>query len=216
MSFVPRCFIFPVFSVLALVGCHRAPTQEEISARAAELVAEQLASKQAGTEEPAVELSEADKELLEKTNAALDEIIIPRVEFRDVTLREAVTFLQQRAIEITRELPDRVRILPAFYIKYEFAPQYLGPGESPAGPSKSPVVQSPEPSGRQQVKAEFAPQYLRVNENPVVQPLEPSESQVITMDLSNLPLREALQYCAQLSNVEMKVQPGVVLFEPIN
>jgi len=133
-----------------------------------------------------------------------------------VTLRQAVSMIQNRAIEIARELPDRVRTLPAFYIKYEFAPQYLGPGERPAGPSKSPVVQSPELSGRQQVKAEFAPQYLRVNENPVVQPLEPSESHVITMNLSNLPLREALQYCASLFNFEMKVQPGVVLFEPIN
>jgi hypothetical protein len=190
--------------MLALVGCHRPPTQEEISARAAELLAEQMASKQARTDEPAAELSEADKVLLEKTNAVLDETIIPRINFRDVTLKEAVAFLQQHAIEIARELPDRAidmgdaewkkvwaessdRSLAlarlTFFVKYDgftVPPQYVPVGESPS---------------------------------PVIPPLQSIEGLTVTMDLSNISLREALQHLANLAKMNMKVGPSNVLFE---
>lgn len=205
MNFLPRCFILLGFSALALVGCSRPPTQEEISARATELLAEQMASKQAGIKEPAAELSEADKVLLEKTNAVLDETIIPRVNFRDVTLKEAVAFLRQRAIEIARELPERAIVdmgdaewkkvwaessdrsftlaRLTFTMKYDgfiVAPLYFPLGESPS---------------------------------PVISPFQSIEGQTFTLDLSNIPLREALQYLADLANMKMKVGPVNVLFE---
>lgn len=217
MSFVPRCFIFPVFSVLALVGCHRPPTQEEISARAAELVAEQLASKQAGTEEPAVELSEADKELLDRTNAALDEIIIPRVEFRDVTLREAVAFLQQRAIEIARELPDRavVDMRDAEWKKAWSESSERSLAVAKLGffvkitPQDVPLTITP-----QDVPPKITLQDVPLGGSPAIYPLQAIEGVTMTIDQSDVSLREALQYLADLVGLKMKVGPGKVLFEP--
>jgi hypothetical protein len=208
MSFVPRCFIFPVFSVLALVGCHRPPTQEEISARAAELVAEQLASKQAGTEEPAVELSEADKELLDRTNAALDEIIIPRVEFRDVTLREAVAFLQQRAIEIARELPNRAVVDMR---DAEWKKAWSESSERSLAVAKLGFFVKITP---QDVPLTITPQDVPLGESPAIYPLQAIEGVTMTIDQSDVSLREALQYLADLVGLKMKVGPGKVLFEP--
>jgi hypothetical protein len=185
MNFLPRCFILLAFSVLALVGCSRPPTQEEISAR---------------------ELSEADKVLLEKTNAVLDETIIPRVEFRDVTLKQAVSFLQQRAIEIARELPDRAIDTRDAEWKKVWAES------SDRSFALAKLKFSVKYDG-----FEVPPQYVPLGESPVIPSLElqPSESQTVTLDLSNISLREVLQYCASLCNLEMRVQPGVVVFEPI-
>jgi hypothetical protein len=185
MNFLPRCFILLAFSVLALVGCSRPPTQEEISAR---------------------ELSEADKVLLEKTNAVLDETIIPRVDFRDVTLKQAVSFLQQRAIEIARELPDRAIDTRDAEWKKVWAES------SDRSFALAKLKFSVKYDG-----FEVPPQYVPLGESPVIPSLElqPSESQTVTLDLSNISLREVLQYCASLCNLEMRVQPGVVVFEPI-
>lgn len=198
MNFLPRCFILLAFSSLALFGCSRPPTQEEISARAAELLAEQLASKKAGAEESAAELTEADKELLDRTNAALDEVIIPRANFTDVTLQDAVSFLQQHAIEIARELPDRaIDMRDAEW--------------------KKAWTESSERSLAVAAMGFFVkvtPQYVPLGESPVIHPLQAIEGVTMTMDLSDVSLREALQYLADLVGLKMKVGPGKVLFEP--
>jgi hypothetical protein len=201
MSLRPRCFILSAFSALALVGCHRPPTQEEISARAAELLAEQMASKQARTDEPAAELSEADKVLLEKTNATLDETIIPRFVFTDATFKEAVEFLQHVATEKARELPDRANDMGDAEWKKAWAERWER-------------VQAA--SIIFYVKSE-SPQYVVLGKDPVIEPLQAIqriENQTLTMDLSDVPLREALQYAADLAGLKMKVGPGKVLFEP--
>lgn len=192
MSLRPRCFIFSAFSALALVGCHRPPTQEEISARAAELLAEQMA-------EPAAELSEADKVLLEKTNATLDETIIPRAVFSDATFKEAVEFLQHVATEKARELPDRANDMGDAEWKKAWAERW-----ERVQAASSIVVY---------VKRE-SPQYVVLGEDPVIQPLQALDGSTITMDLSDVSFREALQYLADLAGLKMKVGPGKLLFEP--
>ena len=43
-----------------------------------------------------------------------------------------------------------------------------------------------------------------------------ASSQTVTIDLANLPLREALTYITNLANLKFKVEPFAVLIVPIN
>jgi general secretion pathway protein D len=97
-------------------------------------------------------------------NRKLDEIIVPRINFTDATVREAVEYLRQRSEALDTE-----------------------GGET----------------GERGV-------------NIVLKLDQAAASQTVTIDLANLPLREALSYITNLANLKFKVEPYAVLIVPMN
>ena len=96
-------------------------------------------------------------------NRKLDEIIVPRINFTDATVREAIEYLRQRS-----DVLDTEAINPADR-----------------------------------------------GVNIVLKLDQAAASQTVTIDLANLPLREALTYITNLANLKFKVEPFAVLIVPI-
>jgi len=96
-------------------------------------------------------------------NRKLDDLVIPRINFTDATVREAIEFLRQRSEALDAGAPASER---------------------------------------------------GVN---IVLKLDPAaDSQTITLDLANIPLREALDYITRLANLKIKVEPHAVLIVPLS
>lgn len=97
-------------------------------------------------------------------NRKLDEIVIPKIDFRDATVREALDFIRQRAAALDTTESDSTRkgvnIVPKF------------------------SVDSIENSAR------------------------------ITLALSDVPLRAAIDYVARAANLKLKVEPFAVVIVP--
>ena len=99
----------------------------------------------------------------QSVNRKLDEILIPRLNFTDATVREAIEYLRNVS-----------------------AQQDRNPADSDRGVN---IV----------LKLDSA-----------------AASQTITIDLANIPLREALDYITRLANLKIKVEPYAVLIVPIS
>ena len=97
-------------------------------------------------------------------NRKLDEIIVPRINFTDATVREAIEYLRQRSAALDTDPID-------------------------AGDRGVNIV----------LKLDAA-----------------ASSQTVTIDLANLPLREALTYITNLANLKFKVEPYAVLIVPLS
>lgn len=97
----------------------------------------------------------------QSVNRKLDDIIIPRLNFTDATVREAIEFLRDTSAQLDRSSDERgVNIV----LKLDAA----------------------------------------------------AAAQTITIDLSNIPLREALDYITRLANLKIKVDPYAVLIVPLS
>ncbi|MEY3480986.1 MAG: hypothetical protein RIQ71_1761 [Verrucomicrobiota bacterium] len=99
----------------------------------------------------------------ELVNRKLDEIILPRVNFTDATVREVIEAIRQRAATLDDSEPDET-----------------GKGV-----------------------------------NIVLKLDEAAATQTVTIDLANIPLREALDYVTRLANLKIKVDPYAVLIVPL-
>ncbi len=100
----------------------------------------------------------------QSVNRKLDEIIIPRLNFTDATVREAIEYLRSVSAQQDRDPAD-------------------------AGDRGVNIV----------LKLDAA-----------------AASQTITIDLANIPLREALDYITRLANLKIKVEPYAVLIVPLS
>src|SRR5882724_1509988 len=138
-----------------------------------------------------------------RINNKLNTIIIPRVEFRDATLREAVNFLREQAVEndpategergINIVLPASVQRPP---------PPPAGVSPVPAGAAAAPGAApagTPPVGGGQAVAQPPAP---------------PAERGSITIELNRIPLGEALRYIANQAGLKVKVEPYAVSLVP--
>lgn len=96
----------------------------------------------------------------------LDEILIPRIEFQDTTLREALEFLQKRAAALDSSEEDPTRKGLNIVLKL--------PTDAPQNESR------------------------------------------MTFSLTDIPLRQALQYVADASNMKLKVEPYAVAVMPLS
>jgi len=97
-------------------------------------------------------------------NRKLDEIIIPRVDFQDATIREALDFIKQRAaaLDTTEQDPTRKGINIVLKL----------------------AADAPEANSR------------------------------ITLSLSDIPLRAAIDYVAKAANLKLKIEPYAVAVVP--
>ncbi len=110
----------------------------------------------------------------------LNRIIIPRVDFRDTTIRQAVSFLQQRSRDLDTTESDPERRGVNIVLKLPTTP-----------------VATSETEGESSMPA-------------------PSADNRITLNLSNVPLYEALRYVATLAGLKVKVEPYAVSLVPLS
>src|SRR5437762_3186083 len=145
----------------------------------------------------------------------LNTIIIPRIEFRDASVREAIDFLREQAVEndpttegkkgvdivlrmtpLGQVAPPPVPVAPAAAPAAAAPAATAAPGGAPAG-GTAPVTTAP------------------VVARPVVAAAATSEPR-ITLTLNQIPLGEALRYIANQAGLKVKVEPYAVAIIPIS
>jgi len=132
--------------------------------------------------------------------AKLNRIIIPRVEFREATIREAVEFLKQKSRELDVAEPDPAR--KGVNIVLQLESPGAGSMPAPAAPADNLIP------GLEPLPATDAPAAAPM---PMMNP----NDQRITLSLSNVPLAEVLRYVTQLANLKVKIDPYAVAIVPI-
>src|SRR5438128_4495143 len=148
----------------------------------------------------------------------LNTIIIPGVEFRDASIREAIDFLREQAVEndpekkgvdiVLRTVPLGQIAPPPVPVGPAASPAAAGSPPGPIGPPAAPT--GPGAPGTGPVTAQ--PAVAR----PVVAAaaLSPAEAR-ITLTLNQIPLGEALRYIAAQAGLKVKVEPYAVSVIPI-
>jgi general secretion pathway protein D len=150
-----------------------------------------------------------------RISSKLNTIIIPRIEFRDASIREAIDFIRQQAAandpsEGKKGVDIVLRLVPLGQV----APPPI-PVEAAATPVSTVTV---APAGG----AAEAPAATPVAARPIVAPavvsaaaISPAQAR-ITISLSQIPLGEALRYIASQAGLKVKVEPYAVLIIPIS
>ena len=143
----------------------------------------------------------------------MNSIIIPHIEFRDTTIREAIDFLREQAAENDpsgQGVNIVLRLVPLGQIAPPSAPVLPPPGqtgaESPAG-GAPPAGAGAPPAG--------APGQARPPGAPVPIPVSGPAGARITVTLDNIPLGEALRYVANQAGLKVKVEPYAVAVIPL-
>src|ERR1051325_11329569 len=149
-----------------------------------------------------------------RINNKLNTIIIPRIEFRDASIREAIDFIRQQAAandpatEGKKGVDIVLRLVP------------LGQIAPPSTPVE-PAVPAPATSPVAAAEGGAVPQTTPVQTRPVA-PAVVSSSAIspanarITISLSQIPLGEALRYIASQAGLKVKVEPYAISIIPIS
>lgn len=137
----------------------------------------------------------------------LNTIIIPKIEFRDASIREAIDFIRQQAAandpstEGKRGVDIVLRTVPLG--KPEVSGAAPLPQTTPPLPGTSPAADA---------AIEPTPVPTKVPSVPTISPAEAR----ITITLTQIPLGEALRYIASQAGLKVKVEPYAVSIIPIN
>jgi general secretion pathway protein D len=178
---------------------------------------EQPVKKYGKTVEPMTEAFQRDITGTARITQKLNTIIIPRVEFRDASVREAIDFLRQQAaandptgdgkkgVDIVLRLAPLGQIAPP--------PIPVEPAQPAAG---APPTGAVPPEGAPPAVATPIPARPIVAPAVVAAPaISPGEAR-ITITLSQIPLGEALRYIASQAGLKVKVEPYAVSIIPIS
>jgi general secretion pathway protein D len=162
---------------------------------------------------PASEAFQRDVTGTARISNKLNTIVIPRVEFRDASIREAIDFLRQEAAENDPATEGRkgidivLRLLPLG--------QVGPPANAPTEPSASPVAgASPAEHQTPTVPPSAHPQTLAMPASATASTISPANAR-ITLTLNQIPLGEALRYVASQAGLKVKVEPYAVSIIPI-
>jgi general secretion pathway protein D len=146
----------------------------------------------------------------------LNSIIIPRVEFRDATIREAIDFLREQAVENDPSPEGRKGV----DIVLRMTPLgQVAPPPVPVVPATSPAAAaSPAAAPVGAAAGGTTPVTARpVVARPVVAAAATSPAEArITLTLNQIPLGEALRYIANQAGLKVKVEPYAVSVIPIS
>src|SRR6266498_1645294 len=146
----------------------------------------------------------------------LNTIIIPRVEFRDATIREAIDFLREQAVENDPSPEGKkgvdivLRMTPLGQVAPPPVP--VVPATSPGAAASPAAAPAGAPAGG------TAPVTARpVVARPVVAAAATSPAEArITLTLNQIPLGEALRYIANQAGLKVKVEAYAVSIIPIS
>jgi general secretion pathway protein D len=139
----------------------------------------------------------------------LTTIIIPRLEFRDASLREAVDFLREQAIEndpategkrgVNIVIPPSLAVQRVVTPPGAVSPAPAGAGAPATAPAGTPLAGAPPAAANRAGNLPSAP---------------PPERGNITIELNQIPLGEALRYIANQAGLKVKVEPYAVSLVP--
>ena len=152
----------------------------------------------------------------------LNSIILPHIEFRDATIREAIEVLREQAAENDTgpEGQKGVNIVLRLVPLGQIAPSSM-PVQLPALPegtaSPTPAGGAPPLTSAQVPAAGTAPGQAGPNGAvPAVAPVSGPAGARITVTLDNIPLGEALRYIANQAGLKVKVEPYAVSVIPLS
>ncbi|HYR58084.1 MAG TPA: type II and III secretion system protein, partial [Chthoniobacteraceae bacterium] len=137
----------------------------------------------------------------------LERIVIPKLEFKEATIREAIDFLKKKSGELDTTEPNPANRGVNIVLKMEEAGGGGGGGLPAApGPAAAPVIPGLEalPGAGAAPAAGVAAAMPGIN---------PNEAR-ITVSLTNIPLSEALRYVTNLAGLKYKVEPYAVSVVP--
>ena len=164
-------------------------------------------------------------------NKKLSSIIIPHIEFRDATIREAIEVLREQAAEndtgpegqrgvniVLRPVPLGQIAPPSIPVQPvpigTGTPVPGGGGAPPAGPAAGVPPAGAGAGGAP--AAPGAPGQAGPGGAPVVVPPPAVTNARITVTLDNIPLGEALRYVANQAALKIKVDPYAVSIIPLS
>ena len=135
----------------------------------------------------------------------LNRIVIPKIEFREATVREAIDFLKQKSRELDTQEPDPTKRGVNIVLKLDSGPAIAAPApvSGEAAASTAPAI--PGLDATPAIAPAAAPAGPTTN---------PADAR-ITLSLSNIPLIEALRYITNLANLKIKIDPYAVAVVPI-
>src|SRR6266516_3345349 len=145
----------------------------------------------------------------------LNSIIIPHLEFRDATIREAIDVLREQAAENDtgpegqRGVNIVLRLVPLGQVAPPSVP--VQPVAPPTG-TGTPVAGAGAPA---QAPPAGAPAQGAPGAAPAVAPVAGPAGARITVTLDNIPLGEALRYIATQAGLKVKVEPYAVSVIPL-
>src|SRR5437762_3203511 len=147
----------------------------------------------------------------------LNTIIIPRVEFRDASIREAIDFLREQAVENDPSEGKKgvdivLRMTPLGQVAPPPVP--VAPAAGPAG-AGSPAAPAPAAPAGAPAGGTTPVSARPVVARPVVAAAAIAEPR-ITLTLNQIPLGEALRYIANQGGLKVKVEPYAVSIIPIS
>jgi general secretion pathway protein D len=144
-----------------------------------------------------------DSGLTQRLQRKLETIVIPRLEFREATIREAIEFLKKKSAELDSTTTDPAQRGVNIVLKLDAPVAAIAPEAIPAAPA-APVIPGLEPlPGAGAAPAPDAP----------VAGVSPGDAR-ITVSLQNIPLGEALRYVTGLANLKYKVEQYAVSVVP--
>lgn len=138
----------------------------------------------------------------------LNSIIIPKVDFRDASIREAIEFLRQQAAENDPGADGRKGI--DIVLRLNTLGQRV---ETTSTTSTTTVVTSSASDDAEENKSAVPPVPTTTAPPPASLP---SSDARITITLNQIPLGEALRYIASQAGLKVKVEPYAVLIIPIS
>jgi general secretion pathway protein D len=146
----------------------------------------------------------------------LNTIIIPRIEFRDASIREAIDFIRQQAAanDTSTEGKKGVDIVLRLVPIGQVAPPPL-PVEA-ASPTAAAAPAAGAPEGAAAPGATPIPAPAAVAPAVVAAPAISPGNARITLTLNQIPLGEALRYISAQAGLKVKVEPYAVSIIPLS
>ncbi|MFL6515612.1 MAG: Amuc_1098 family type IV pilus outer membrane protein, partial [Chthoniobacterales bacterium] len=155
-----------------------------------------------------------------KISNKLNTIIIPRIEFRDASIREAIDFIRQQAAANDPSPEGRKGV--DIVLRLTPIGQMAAPSNAVQPISALPPAVSSAPAGANGDLVPPPAATTPIPAAPIVQPaivaapaIAPSDAR-ITITLNQIPLAEALRYIASQAGLKVKVEPYAVTIIPIS
>jgi len=154
--------------------------------------------------------STTDVRHTEYITSKLNRIIIPKIEFRDATVREAVDFLKEKSRDLDTQEPDPTRRGVNIVLQLDNGGEAAAPEAAPAANPAAPAAGAIPGLEPAPAPAASLPAAAPAAAAPAVNSAEAR----ITLSLSNIPLMESLKYICQLANLKLKIDTYAVSIVP--
>jgi len=156
-----------------------------------------------------VDIVEQDHTLANRTERImkkLERIVIPKLELREATIREAIDFLKKKSADLDVDSPAGEKGVN-IVLKLE-----TGGGGAPAVEAPAPAA-APIP-GLEPIPAAPGAAPIGIPGAAAAAPMVNPADARVTVSLTNIPLIEALRYVTSLASLKFKVEPFAVFVVP--